>query len=158
MVAFSSKQKKRDTSVIRQTSHTYHDTTWAYTLAELLIVVIIIGITAVIGLPQYFKSVEKSSNKQARLLIKMMLEAEKMQRLKTNAFVACANSEECNRVLKLNLPQDKWDYRVVLTTSDEGAIEAHRLAPHTRVYSLPLNPSTSPDNATTCSNDDGYCG
>lgn len=123
-----------------------------------MIVIIIIGIAAVIGLPQYSKAVEKNTNRQARVLIKMMLEAEKMQRLKTNTFVACASSEECNRVLKLNLPQDKWDYRVVLTDNDKGTIEAHRADPHKRVYSLSFDPSTSSDEAATCTNDDGYCG
>ena len=152
-----SSDKKGQQNIRALTVETYKKT---YTLAELLIVVVIVGIAAMIGIPQYFKVLEKNQNKQARALIKMILEAEKMNRLKTGKFAPCANSEECNQVLKLSLPQDKWDYSVVVDAPEDssvtGTIKAQRL-PDKRVFELTLTASTMPEEVPKCSMDDGYC-
>ncbi|MDR0645724.1 MAG: prepilin-type N-terminal cleavage/methylation domain-containing protein, partial [Elusimicrobiota bacterium] len=49
----------------------------AFTLIEMLVVVLIIGILAAIALPQYQKSVQKTRGAQLYTLVKSFVEAQK---------------------------------------------------------------------------------
>jgi len=57
-----------------------------FTLMEILAVVLIIGILAVIGVPQYMKSTEKSRATEAVQLLDQLFRAEKMFKLTTKRY------------------------------------------------------------------------
>lgn len=126
----------------------------AYTLIELMVIVIILGILAGLSVPLYVRSIEKTYNKQVFALMKMMLEAEKMYRLKTGSFVACDNSDACSSELRLSLPQDKWLYRVIEGVP-QWKMRVERI-PSGRVFELSFDASTSTDEKPTCSGGN-YC-
>jgi len=65
----------------------------AFTLIELLVVVLIIGILAAIGLPQYTKAVGKSRVAEAKINLKALAEAGKMYYLETGERPGMANSD-----------------------------------------------------------------
>ncbi|MCD6539230.1 MAG: prepilin-type N-terminal cleavage/methylation domain-containing protein [Candidatus Omnitrophica bacterium] len=84
-----------------------------FTLAEVIIVVVIIGILATLAVPNYIKAVERTRNKEAISMLKLIQQAEKMYRLENNGYVACNSNANCNNKLKLNLPSGgNWDYKV----------------------------------------------
>jgi len=84
-----------------------------FTLAEVIIVVVIIGILAALAVPNYIKAVERTRNKEAISMLKLIQQAEKMYRLENNRYVACNSNTDCNNKLRLNLPSGgNWNYRV----------------------------------------------
>ncbi len=62
----------------------------AFTLIELLLVVLIIGILAAVAVPQYTKAVEKARTREAVLMLKNMQKAWQLCRLQYGD-----NAEEC---------------------------------------------------------------
>lgn len=107
----------------------------AFTLMELIIVVIIVAILAAIGLPFYFKAVERARVKEAISQLKLIQAAEDMRLLETNHYLACSESFDnsgegmgnsnanCNTVLNLRLDttEDRsWDFSVACDV-DAGA-------------------------------------
>ncbi len=124
-----------------------------YTLAELMVIVVILGILAGLSVPLFVRSIEKSYNKQVPALMKMMLEAEKMRRLKTGDFVACNGSDDCSAQLRLPLPADNLRYST--TDTPVWTVRAERL-PQGRVFTLSFDPSTSTDQKPLCSGGD-FC-
>ena len=67
-----------------------------FTLLELLVVVLIIGILAAIALPQYNKAVEKSRVAEAQIILKDMFVAQQECVLRTGDWNQCNNSDEDN--------------------------------------------------------------
>ena len=63
----------------------------AFTLIELLIVVLIVGILTAIALPQYQKAVKRSRAAEARLLVKTIADAEAVYFLSNGTYTQCLN-------------------------------------------------------------------
>jgi prepilin-type N-terminal cleavage/methylation domain-containing protein len=59
-----------------------------FTLLELLIVVIIIGILAGLGIPQYMKAVERGRTAEAKAVLSQIRTAEEAYRAKYNTYTA----------------------------------------------------------------------
>jgi len=57
-----------------------------FTLVELLIVVVIVGILAALGLPQFTKAREHAMGKEAIVNLKLIAAAEKIYRMEASAY------------------------------------------------------------------------
>jgi len=57
-----------------------------FSLIELLVVVLIMGILASVALPQYYKSVEKSRATEAVGILKTLIDAEQRHYMKTGSY------------------------------------------------------------------------
>ena len=87
----------------------------AFTLVELIVVVIIIGILLSIGIPQYRKALERSRGAEAYAGLGHIQEAEKVYYASNEAYYPCA-AAECTdaeeRVLDISLPQSGWSFAI----------------------------------------------
>ncbi|MBI4370556.1 MAG: prepilin-type N-terminal cleavage/methylation domain-containing protein [Elusimicrobia bacterium] len=68
-----------------------------FTLTEVMVVIVIIGILAVIGVPQYTKTVETSKSDEAQSLLQLVYSANKMYMINN-----CPSSQDCYRVGTIN--------------------------------------------------------
>ena len=117
----------------------FGDKNRGFTLFELLIVVIIIGILATLAIPHYTLSRERVFGREAIANLKMIGAAERMYRMELtpDAFVACScgcagtgagccnnNPNGCNFLLKLSLNTDNWTYAVTVTAGPPPTFRA----------------------------------
>jgi|GEM_PF-2910141 len=123
-----------------------------YTLIELLVIIVIVALLATLGLPVYIGTIERNYNKEALSMIRMILEAEKMEKLKRDAFTACSGTSSCSSELNLSLPYDRWQYSVQLNSN---RIIAERMT-KSRTFTLDFDVSTPADSVPSCSGKE-YC-
>lgn len=64
-----------------------------FTLIEIIIVLIIIGILATIGIPQYTNAVERANVAKAKSALSMIVKAEKMRNAERGGYVNVANAD-----------------------------------------------------------------
>ncbi len=86
-----------------------------FTLAELLIVAVIIGIIVAIAVPSYRKAVNASRDKEARAMLNLISQAEETYFLETRGFyIDCDESgaQTCSGELHLDLPGQNWNFLV----------------------------------------------
>lgn len=109
-----------------------------FSLLELLIVVIIVGVLATLFLPNFRPSRESALNDEARANLKLIQAAEKIYKLEYNVYfpapepLSNSNETDINYYLKLALPTQasKWDYVINTTGSIFDAV-AIRVSPPT---------------------------
>lgn len=100
---------------------------WGFTILELCIVVVIIGILATLGLASFSGSREQSMEKEALSNLKLIASAEKFYRLEHMkpfmvtyiAYIACADTAAVNTNLGLQIPSNdlNWRYKVIVSVS-----------------------------------------
>jgi prepilin-type N-terminal cleavage/methylation domain-containing protein len=86
-----------------------------WTLIELLIVVVMVGIVASLALPNYSRMKEATYDKEAIASLKLVAAAEKVYRLERGYFSEATSTQAVNENLKLSLPtgnDKKWDYTI----------------------------------------------
>lgn len=83
-----------------------------YNLLELLLVVIIISVLASIALPNYTKAKEHALGREAIANLKIIAAAERIVKLETTSYQACATTSACNNALSLDLSSNNWAYSV----------------------------------------------
>lgn len=86
-----------------------------FTLIEIVVVLVIIGILATLGVVNHGQIREQSLDREAGTMLQMVQTAEITRRLETNAFTNCANTTACNTNLGLQLPTAatrNWSYTV----------------------------------------------
>lgn len=84
-----------------------------FSLLELILVVIVIGIIAAFAIPGYLGVKQRAEGRQASTQLRLIHTAEKVEFLEDNLYVACNGFAGCNPLLDLDLPDDGWAYRVV---------------------------------------------
>ena len=85
----------------------------AFTLIEILVVMVILGITAGLAMPQFSKMKENELKKEALANLKLMQSAQKLYNLENGSYYTTfAAAATVNTVLKLNLPTslEPWTY------------------------------------------------
>jgi prepilin-type N-terminal cleavage/methylation domain-containing protein len=94
-----------------------------FTLVELMVVVVIVGLMAVAAMPNFYNSRERRLNDQARTILASIRESEKMYRLKndTNSYASCSSNSNCSIRLGVELSSTDWNFRV---TGSGAAYEA----------------------------------
>ncbi len=87
-----------------------------FTLTELLIVVIILGILASIAYPKYTKTMEIQRGREAVITMRLILGAEQIVQAQTGSFVACNDmfGASCNEKLNLSNSTADWCYVVAV--------------------------------------------
>lgn len=101
-----------------------------FTLIEMLVVIIIIGILASLGLPSYTRIRERTLYKEAIANLQLISAAEKIYRMDTGTYYPANGTNESNianinQRLKLSLVEKNWDYSIsTVTASDFTATAA----------------------------------
>jgi len=87
-----------------------------FTLLELLIVVIVIGILATLAIPSYNRSKEQALGKEALTNLRLIAAAEKIYRMETTTFWPSAGTSwslaEINSNLRLYLTTTNWTWSI----------------------------------------------
>lgn len=92
---------------------------YAFTLMELIIVVVLIAVLAAIGLPLFQLTRQRAVDREARIYLKLIHAAQLTERIESGGFVSCADNQECNQLLNLDLLSEtaaggNWDYAVAV--------------------------------------------
>ena len=95
----------------------------AFTLLELLIVILIIAVLATLAVPQYIGFIEKSRAAEAMRVIGMATHAERLHKMETGAYTWNLNN------LDIEIPDSGyWEYSVVSVGLRDFALRATRTA------------------------------
>ncbi len=106
-------------------------TTAGFTLLEILIVLVIVGILATLGFINYTGVREHAVGKEAQANLKLIAAAEKIYRLETGGYYGPdSDIGMINTYLKLSLtgsPDRSWDYAINSATASTFSAEAERI-------------------------------
>ncbi len=85
-----------------------------FTVLELIIVMVIIGILAALGLANFAGPKEQAVDREAQASLKLISSAEKIYRMEIGGYVNCSNTSVLNANLRLMIPASdtNWKYRV----------------------------------------------
>ncbi|MFH1519316.1 MAG: hypothetical protein ABIE75_01930 [Candidatus Omnitrophota bacterium] len=89
----------------------------AFTLLELMIIVVIVGIIGGIGIPFYQNAVNGAKGREAVAQLRLIQAAEKVEMLESDSYQACSGYAACNPALNIDLPDDGWTYLVDQVTA-----------------------------------------
>jgi type II secretory pathway pseudopilin PulG len=85
----------------------------SFTIVELMIVVIMIGVLASLAMPQFVGARERALNREARALCSLLYEAEKMRRAELDNVVGCSGYSDCASALGIDISASSgWNIRV----------------------------------------------
>ena len=125
----------------------------SFTIIEIIIVIIIIGILAALALPGFGVTKERTLDKEAKANLLLVQAAEKIYKMEQSVYYPAATATnvigDINSYLKLSLPanQVNWTYRLdnTVVASEKGT--ATRVSAGGRTWTI-LFPSGSSDIPT----------
>ncbi len=82
----------------------------SFSLVELMVVLIIIGILASIALPNYNKIKERAIDKEAIANLKLIQAAEKIYKMEIGGYYSNSGASNINTNLKLDLTEKNWQF------------------------------------------------
>ena len=92
-----------------------------FTLVEILIVVVIIGILATVAIPTYFKYVERGYASDAKVQIKNILQNAELYRQETGGWPADVETMIAEGYIELKRSiLNKWEFTVQLEDNEMG--------------------------------------
>ena len=92
-----------------------------FTLVEILIVVVIIGILATVAIPTYFKYVERGYASDAKVQIKNILQNAELYRQETGEWPTDVETMIAEGYIELKRSiLNKWEFTVQLEDGDNG--------------------------------------
>ena len=92
-----------------------------FTLVEILIVVVIIGILATVAIPTYFKYVERGYASDAKVQIKNILQNAELFRQETGGWPTDVQTMEDGGYIELKGSiKNKWEFTVQLEDNEMG--------------------------------------
>lgn len=104
-----------------------------FTLIELIVVVIVIGILATLAVPQYLKATERAKGGKAKNAIALIAQGEKLYRAEKDTYIAVA-SDAADSVLgdyvelsDVDADTD-WNYAVAAVSASTFTVTATRTA------------------------------
>lgn len=120
-----------------------------FTLIELMVVVVIMGILAAIAIPTYTNTREKAIDKEAISVLKLVRAANKQYFSKYNFYLPLSGSitsiSSINNNLSLDLNNASWSYSI----TGNGATFTASAARGGRTWSVTQSP-TDPSCSGTC--------
>lgn len=84
----------------------------AFTLVEITIVLVILGILAGIAWPNFMRSKERALAKEAIVGLKLIRAAEMVYQSENGTYYASSDIGEINTNLRLTLSETNWDYTI----------------------------------------------
>jgi len=99
----------------------------AFTLVEILIAVVIVGILSSIAAYFYKDSVNKAKASEAFANVKTISQAEHIKMAETDKYLSAENIDEINKKLDLNIVPKYYEYRVTGVTEDDFVVIAKRI-------------------------------
>lgn len=86
-----------------------------FTLVEVIIVIVILGILLSFAMPAYWVTQERALDKEAKANLKLIRAGERIYLIETGNYTSCTDTSEVNSNLKLFIPtgsSPNWNYMV----------------------------------------------
>lgn len=119
----------------------------AFTLLEIVIVIVIIGILGTLAVNQFGPVKERALDNEAKANLKLIQAAEKIYKMETGSYYPASGSDTniatINSNLKLSLTEANWDY----LTKSSGCAQATRSG---RTWNLTIGDADGEPNSGTC--------
>jgi prepilin-type N-terminal cleavage/methylation domain-containing protein len=121
----------------------------AFSMVELIVVVLIIAILVAFAMPQFTSTRERAFDNEAKANLKLIQAAEKIYRMEIGGYYGPEGDiAQMNSVLRLSIPlTSKWDYNI---TDVNGTGTAARTSSPVRTWTLPIAQDDPGCSGTGC--------